>query len=80
MGQSIDCQPHFGHQVGRRKASYANHAAQVGEKTAVCLLSDRLLARHLYQDPNHSVAEICSMLGISRSTFFRYVKKAESAT
>jgi len=32
------------------------------------------LARHLYQDPNHSVAEICSMLGISRSTFFRYVK------
>jgi hypothetical protein len=42
MGQSIDCQPHFGHQVGRKKASYANHAAQVGEKTAVCLLSDRL--------------------------------------
>lgn len=41
--QSIDCQPHFGHQVGRRKASYANHAAQVREKTAVCLLSDRLL-------------------------------------
>lgn len=32
------------------------------------------LARHLYQDPHHSVAEICSMLGISRSTFFRYVK------
>src|SRR6184192_1424494 len=23
------------------------------------------LAQHLYQDPNHSVAEICSMLGIS---------------
>ena len=43
MGQSIDCQPHFGHQVGRRKALYANYAAQVGEKTAVCLLSDRLL-------------------------------------
>src|SRR5712691_4930359 len=31
------------------------------------------LAQHLYQDPNHSVAEICSMLGISRSTFFRYI-------
>jgi DNA invertase Pin-like site-specific DNA recombinase len=38
------------------------------------------LARHLYQDSKHSVAEICSMLEISRSTFFRYVKKAESAT
>ena len=43
MGQSIDCQPHFGHQVGRRKASYTNYVAQVGEKMAVCLLSDRLL-------------------------------------
>ena len=49
MGQSIDCQPHFGHQVGRRKASYANHAAQVGEKTAVCLLSDRLLEEEVKQ-------------------------------
>ena len=33
MGQSLDCQPHFGPQVGRRKDSYANHTAQVGEKT-----------------------------------------------
>ena len=32
MRQNIDSQPHFGHQMGRRKASYANHAAQVGEK------------------------------------------------
>ncbi len=32
MGQSIDCQPHFGHQMRRRKASYANHAAQGGRK------------------------------------------------
>ena len=43
IGQSIDCQPHFGHQVGCRKASSANYAAQVREKTAVGLLSDRLL-------------------------------------
>jgi hypothetical protein len=43
MGQGIDCQPHFDHQVERRKASYVNHAAQVGEKTVVSLLSDRLL-------------------------------------
>ncbi|MBO0791383.1 MAG: recombinase family protein [Ktedonobacteraceae bacterium] len=32
------------------------------------------LARQLYQDSYHSVADICSLLGISRSTFFRYVK------
>jgi len=31
------------------------------------------LARHLYQDSKHSIAEICSMLEISRATFFRYV-------
>jgi hypothetical protein len=29
MEQSIDCQPHFGHPMWHRKASYANHTAQV---------------------------------------------------
>jgi phosphopantetheine adenylyltransferase len=53
MEQSIDCQPHFGHQVGLRKASYANYAAQVGEKTAICLLSDRLLERNIHDDIYH---------------------------
>ena len=37
------------------------------------------LARHLYQDSKHSVAEICSMLEISRSTFFRYVRETREA-
>jgi|SRR5437660_7366177 len=37
------------------------------------------LAQHLYQDAKHSVAEICSMLEISRSTFFRYVKRSGKA-
>jgi DNA invertase Pin-like site-specific DNA recombinase len=35
------------------------------------------LARRLYEDPHHSIAQICSMLGISRSTLFRYVKGAK---
>jgi DNA invertase Pin-like site-specific DNA recombinase len=34
------------------------------------------LGRHLYQDSKHSVAEIGSMLEISRSTFFRSVKRS----
>src|SRR5690242_15132390 len=38
------------------------------------------LARHLYQESKHSVTEICSMLEISRSTFFRYVRKSTSGT
>ncbi|BCL77567.1 resolvase [Ktedonobacteria bacterium brp13] len=32
------------------------------------------LVRHLYHDSKHSITEICSMLEISRSTFFRYVR------
>ena len=43
MGQHIDCQPCFDRQVGRRKVSYADRTAQVAEKTAFCLLSDKLL-------------------------------------
>ncbi|MGH2494862.1 MAG: recombinase family protein [Rhabdochlamydiaceae bacterium] len=34
------------------------------------------LARRLFADPNHSIPEICSTLGISRSTLYRYVKEA----
>jgi DNA invertase Pin-like site-specific DNA recombinase len=34
------------------------------------------LARRLFADPNHSVPEICSTLGISRSTLYRYVRMA----
>jgi DNA invertase Pin-like site-specific DNA recombinase len=33
------------------------------------------LARKLYADASTSVAEICKMLGISRHTLQRYVKK-----
>jgi DNA invertase Pin-like site-specific DNA recombinase len=35
------------------------------------------LARRLFADPNHSIPEICSTLGISRSTLYRYVRKTE---
>jgi hypothetical protein len=36
------------------------------------------LAQHLYQNGKHSVDEICSMLDISRSTFFRYVREGKN--
>jgi DNA invertase Pin-like site-specific DNA recombinase len=32
------------------------------------------MARQLYLDRTHSIAEICQTLGISRTTFYRYVK------
>lgn len=35
------------------------------------------LARRLFADPNHSISEICSTLGISRSTLYCYVREPE---
>jgi len=38
------------------------------------------LARRLFADPNHSIPEICSTLGISRSTLYRFVREAKKAS
>jgi DNA invertase Pin-like site-specific DNA recombinase len=38
------------------------------------------LAQRLFADPHHSIPQICSMLGISRSTLYRYVKEATPPT
>jgi DNA invertase Pin-like site-specific DNA recombinase len=35
------------------------------------------LARCLLADSNHSIPEICSTLGISRSTLYRYIRAAK---
>jgi len=35
------------------------------------------LARRLFADKSHSVDDICSTLGISRSTLYRYVREAK---
>ena len=38
------------------------------------------LARHMFASKSHSIPEMCSTLGISRATLYRYVKAAESPT
>jgi DNA invertase Pin-like site-specific DNA recombinase len=35
------------------------------------------LARRLFADKSHSIQEICSTLGVSRATLYRYVNEAE---
>jgi DNA invertase Pin-like site-specific DNA recombinase len=35
------------------------------------------LARQLFEDPNHSIQGICSMLGISRPTLYRYISEGK---
>lgn len=36
------------------------------------------MARQLYQDKTNSINEICQTLGISRTTFYRYVNDDQS--
>lgn len=36
------------------------------------------LARRMFADQSHSIPEICTALGISRATLYRYVKEATS--
>src|SRR5215467_12727857 len=38
------------------------------------------LARSLFANKSHSIEEICTTLGISRATLYRYVKEAEPPT
>jgi predicted transcriptional regulator YheO len=40
----------------------------------------KALAHRLFADPHHSIPEICSPLGISRSTLYRYVRETEPPT
>ena len=59
---------------GKGQASSANHAAQVGEKTAVCLLSDRLLA-HPFTAPPQDI----EMIQINHPVRLRGAKAARHA-
>src|SRR5579859_3943273 len=38
------------------------------------------LALRLVEDPHHSIDDICSTLGISRSTLYRYIREAKRAS
>ena len=38
------------------------------------------LARRMFADSSHSIAEICAALGISRATLYRYVKEEKKET
>lgn len=35
------------------------------------------MARKLREDPNHSIEDICNILGVSKATFYRYLKTGE---
>ncbi|WP_244422502.1 helix-turn-helix domain-containing protein [Ktedonobacter racemifer] len=38
------------------------------------------LALHLVEDTNHSIDDICSTLGISRSTLYRYIRETKKTS
>jgi DNA invertase Pin-like site-specific DNA recombinase len=52
-----------GRRGGRPKAAALNDAKKVA------------LAQRLYDDETHSIEEICRLLGVSRATLYRYIKR-----
>ena len=38
------------------------------------------LARRMFAEQSHSIPEICATLGISRATFYRYLKETKEET
>ena len=60
------------------KVGYIRVSKHVGGRPKRLATNGKVtLARRLFADPNHSIPEICSTLGISRSTLYRYVRETE---
>src|SRR5207245_4153936 len=58
----------------------ARARGRVGGRPRKLVTSGKVaLARRLFADPHHSIPEICSTLGISRSTFFGYVSDSKQS-
>lgn len=58
--------------------SAARARGRKGGRPKVLSTSKAEMARQLYADKTHSIAEICDTLGISRVTLWRYVKAEQS--
>jgi len=70
----------FDHDLSRARTdpglAVARARGRKGGRPKKLLAPDKvLLAQHMYADKSLSIQEICSALGISRSTFYRYVEK-----
>ncbi len=73
----------FDHDLSRARTdsglAVARARGRKGGRPKKLLAPDKvLLAQHMYADKSLSIQEICSALGISRSTLYRYVEKTEA--
>jgi DNA invertase Pin-like site-specific DNA recombinase len=55
----------------------ARARGKLGGRPKALSESKAKMARQLYADRTHSIAEICQTLGISRTTFYRYVRPSD---
>jgi DNA invertase Pin-like site-specific DNA recombinase len=55
----------------------ARSRGKLGGRPKALSESKAEMARQLYADRTHSIDEICQTLGISRTTFYRYVKPSD---
>lgn len=59
----------------------ARGRGRVGDRPRKLITDGKVaLALRLVEDPNHSIDDICSTLGISRSTLYRYVREAKKSS
>jgi DNA invertase Pin-like site-specific DNA recombinase len=66
-------------EAGREK--YFSARGRVGGRPKKLATDGKVaLARRLFSEKNHSIDDICSTLGISRSTLYRYVREAKRAS
>lgn len=56
----------------------ARSRGRTGGRPKVLTEKKAAMARQLYQDRTHSIDEICQTLGISRTTFYRYLNAGEN--
>src|SRR4051812_711843 len=69
----------FEREIIRERTQAGLHAARArgrsGGRPKKLTNKKAAMARQLYQDRTHSIDEICKILGISRTTFYRYMKE-----
>ncbi|MDR6352602.1 recombinase family protein [Pantoea sp. SORGH_AS_0659] len=56
--------------------SAARQRGRQGGRTALLSPTKKALALKLHQERNHTIEEICNMMGISKSTLYNYLSKA----
>jgi len=78
FGLLADIEHQLVSQRTREALAIARAKGRKGGRPPALNTQQQKLALNLYQEGKHSVKEICQMMGISRQTFYNYLKRANS--